>query len=67
MCVCMYVCCVTMINLCDLERNSQASFFYFSVKKNQGPNKDGIQGVAPIGGFDNHDIASHVSGLGLCT
>ncbi|KAI5443572.1 probable ADP-ribosylation factor GTPase-activating protein AGD14 [Lathyrus oleraceus] len=25
----------------------------------EGPNKDGIQGVAPIGGFDNHVIPSH--------
>ncbi|KAJ1393244.1 ARFGAP/RecO-like zinc finger [Sesbania bispinosa] len=27
--------------------------------ENQGPNKDGMQGIAPIGGFDNQDIPSH--------
>jgi hypothetical protein len=35
--------------------------FKFFYNKKQKPNKDGIQGVAPIGGFDNHEFLSNVS------
>lgn len=38
--------------------NFGVKFFY---NKNQVPIKDGIQGVTPIGGFDNHEFPSNVS------
>jgi len=37
--------------------------FKFFYNKNQVPIEDGIQGVAPIGGFDNHEFPSNVSDL----
>ncbi|XP_027357659.1 probable ADP-ribosylation factor GTPase-activating protein AGD14 isoform X2 [Abrus precatorius] len=35
---------------------------FWGLREAEGFNKDVVQGTAPIGGFDNHDIPSHVSG-----
>ncbi|KAL2335144.1 hypothetical protein Fmac_016357 [Flemingia macrophylla] len=32
-----------------------------SLRESEGFNKDGVQGIAPIDGFVNHDVPSHVS------
>ncbi|KAK7364914.1 hypothetical protein VNO80_13660 [Phaseolus coccineus] len=32
------------------------------LRESEGSKSDGFEGIAPVGGFDNHDIPSHVSG-----
>lgn len=32
------------------------------LRESEGSKSDGVKGIAPVGGFDNHDIPSHVSG-----
>ncbi|KAG5040068.1 hypothetical protein JHK82_012207 [Glycine max] len=45
----------------QLHNFPSADNHILGLRESEGSNEDGVKGFAPVGGFDNHDIPSHVS------